>query len=610
MFPHDNIILIALISVVTILIIFFVFRKETESDEEENVADVLSVPYLCVKVKELFNEIVNQNIADLNLTEGETKKREKQKVKLTNAIRSCAQGNIGEREYMIDYITDLLQNNLGVNELTIDCVIPFSQPQLLTSQDKYEILLHSYRDEYGPKALGELSRAGGFEKEKKNDDGYYYEVTDEDINELYASFCRSISYVVKMRIIAQRVFQNTYGYSVADETFYQRDVDCISGGVSGMTTEQYNFMEEIMKTTDITSDKSYNSLWVTMHGKPIHFSFMGFGNRNELIRVCKNLYQYDNVGHLTSTNGYKLSYLQNGSRVVVTRPKLTSGWAFFVRKFESSKTLTIDKLVTDKNKEAVLELSDWAVKGLLNIIISGDQNSGKTTFLKQLLGKIDQRFPIRTTELEFELWANNLYSRKNVVAFRATEEVSLLDAIRIELKTEGAVMILGEIADTPQAVAFIELKQKGTKCVMGTGHWATTVDAVENFRNALLSKEGFCTSEMIAEEQVAGAIDIDIHWVKAPSGKRYISHITEVVPLPKDENWTGDDEKDKAEALRRLARRRAFTTREIITFEKGEYVFKNPLSGKCVSKILMSLGSEEEKTAFLQFNKSALNGGY
>ncbi len=62
-----------------------------------------------MKVKELFNEIVNQNIADLNLTEGETKKREKQKVKLTNAIRSCAQGNIGEREYMIDYITDLLQ---------------------------------------------------------------------------------------------------------------------------------------------------------------------------------------------------------------------------------------------------------------------------------------------------------------------------------------------------------------------------------------------------------------------------------------------------------------------------------------------------------------------
>jgi pilus assembly protein CpaF len=605
MFPHYNMVFIALISAVALLSIYFIFKKDLEPEEAPQI-DVLSISYLCESIKNLFNQIINQNIVELYLSKEETKKRENQKVKLSNAIRSCAQGSIGDRNYVKDYIKDLLQNNLNVNENTINHIIPFDQPWLLSSQDKYEIMLQAYKMQYDGGALEKLSSLCGLENEKINEFGVHYECSKDDIDEAYRNFSQPITYVLKIEILTQRIFQETYGFSVADETFYQDIVDGISGGVSGITTEQYNYMEEIMQNSDITVSYSYNSLWVIIHGKPIHLSFMGFGSKNELIRVCKNLYQYDNVGHLNSSNGFKLSYLQNGSRVVVTRPKLTSGWSFFVRKYESSNAMTLENLVTGKNNTDVIELTKWAVRGLLNIIISGDQNSGKTTYLKAIFRFFDQRYQIRTTEAEFELWINNLYQHLNVVSFRGTEEVSLIDAINIQKKTDGVIMILGEIADTPQANAYISLTQSGTKSTMATCHCKTTPDVIDYFRNGTLSRDGIFTNEMIAEEQVANSINLDIHWKKSADGQRYISHITEVIPLPREDNWSGNASKDLVEALRRISRRRAFITRQIIVYENGEYVFKNSLSDRLIQKIIENL-SEEDGKEFLLFNARAQN---
>jgi pilus assembly protein CpaF len=331
---------------------------------------------------------------------------------------------------------------------------------------------------------------------------------------------------------------------------------------------------------------------------------------NELIRVCKNLYRYDNVGHLTSSNGYKLSYLQDGSRVVVVRPKLTAGWAFFLRKFDSAKKMPITTLVRDEGNEILIELVKWAVKGCLNIIISGDQNSGKTTFLKAILQFIDQRYPIRTTEQEFELWISDTYPHLNVASFRGSEEVSLIESIDIQKKTDGAIMILGEVASSNLASAYISLTQSGTKSTMCTCHCVTTESLVDYFRNAVLASGTF-SNEMIAEEQVANSIDLDIHWEKAGNGHRYISHITEIIPNPREVQWPEDNNQCISEALKRLARGRSYTTREIIVYENGRYVSKNSISPKTIEKINRNLDNyeQEEFMTFLNRFFNDIEGG-
>ncbi|HCM13660.1 MAG TPA: pilus assembly protein CpaF, partial [Lachnospiraceae bacterium] len=252
-------------------------------------------------------------------------------------------------------------------------------------------------------------------------------------------------------------------------------------------------------------------------------------------------------------------------------------------------------------KEAVIELTKWSVKGCLNIILSGDQNSGKTTFLKAMIQFIDQRYPIRTTEQEFELWLNNAYPHLNIASFRSTEEVGIIESINLQKKTDAAIMILGEVASFALANSYITLTQAGTKSTMCTCHCVSTNDLVEYFRNATLSCGTF-TNEQVAEEQAAGSINLDIHWEKAGDGHRFISHITEIIPLPKDEVWPEDYHDCLAEALKRIARRRTYVTRDLIVYENGRYVCKNSFSERSVQKICRNL-TAKEKEQFLSFHR-------
>lgn len=597
-FSHSNIIIIAFVTVFAFIMIYFIFKKDLEPEEENVEEDIYSVSYLKEGIRTLFNEIINQNISALYLNKRETKKREQQKTRLSTALRSCAQGNIGEKEYVKDYIKELLQSNLDIDQQTINRVIPFHRMENLTSQDKFEILLYLKKREHRFQAFEKLSTLCGFEQPKKNEYGTYYQITKEDIDRAFTLCFEPLRYIDKLELITQRIYQEAYGFSVADE-LRDMNIDGLSGGVSGIATEQYNYMEEVLRNGTVKKPMTYDSLWIFLHGKAIHLSFLSFQSRSELIRVCKNLYRYDNVGHLTMSNGYKLTYLHDGSRVVVVRPKLTSHWAFFLRKFDSAKYMTIDTLIKGKENEAVIEMMKWSVKGCLNIVLSGDQNSGKTTALKAMIQFIDQRYPIRTTEQEFELWLNNMYPHLNVVCFRSSDEVDIIDSINIQKKTDAAIMILGEVASSELANAFITLTQAGTKSTMCTCHCVTTEDLIDYFRNAALSSGTF-SNEMIAEEQVANSINIDIHWEKSGDGHRYISYISEIIPYTREDTWSEDSMECIAECLKRMTRRRAFYTRKLIEYENGTYIVKNKFSERSMKRILKNL-SEDEKMEFLTF---------
>lgn len=599
-FSLTNTVVIALISLSTIIIFYFIFKQEVEPSKDEREEDYLSLEYLKLQIRNLFHEITNQNITELYLNKKETKKREQQKARLSTALRSCCHGNQGEKEYVKDYIKDLLQSSLNINETTINQVIPFLQPWLLSTQDKFEILLYLKKLEYRNRAFEELSMICHFEDVKVNEYGTYYEITKEDIHKAYEKYTKPLRYVDKLEIVTQRIYQEAYGFSIADE-LRDMNIDGISGGVSGISTEQYNYMEEVVEQN--STNKTYDSLWIFFHGKAIHLSCLSFGTQRELIRVCKNLYRYDNVGHLTSSNGYKLTYLQDSSRVVVVRPKLVSHWAFFIRKFDSTKHMDIHSLIKDEGNDAVITLMKWLVKGCCNIILSGDQNSGKTTALKAMIQFIDQKYPIRTTEQEFELWLNNTYPHLNIASFRSSDEVDLIESINIQKKTDGAIMILGEVASQELANAFITLTQAGTKATMCTNHCLTTEDLVDYFRNASLASGTF-SNEMIAEEQVANSIHVDIHWEKTGDGHRYISYISEIIPLPRQEQWPEDYQECLIECLKRLSRRRAFYTNKLIEFENGVYYIRNPLSERLVNRIMRNL-SGEDKILFQDYIKAA-----
>ena len=53
-------------------------------------------------------------------------------------------------------IYDLLYKEYGVNEINISKAIPFDVPSLLTAQDKFDILIHMYKKDFGYEALTQM----------------------------------------------------------------------------------------------------------------------------------------------------------------------------------------------------------------------------------------------------------------------------------------------------------------------------------------------------------------------------------------------------------------------------------------------------------------------
>ncbi len=603
-FIQTNIVLIALLTSFVLITIFFLFKKETEPEVEDIEEDRFSISYLSKGVKSRINEISDQNIYELLLNKKETKKREYQKIRLNRSIRTCAQGNIGERDFLKDYIKDLLQEYFSVNEKTICQIIPFQQPKLLSAQDKFEILYAQYNKDNKYSVFAKINAFCNLDVEKCNEYGAFYEITEADIHSAYEKLSKPLPYVEQLEVITQRIYQEVYGISVADLLRYDATIDGISGGCSGASTEQYNYMEEIYDSQGTKKAKTYNSLWIFFRGKAIHLSFLSFCSQNDLIRTCKNLYRFGTVGHLNSKVGNKLTYQADGSRVVVVRPNFATHWAFFLRKFDSTKNMTIDRLLMDKDSHKPIEMMKWIVKGCLNFVLSGDQNSGKTTCLKALGIFFDRRNPIRTTEQEFELWLNNTYDCLNCLCLRSTEAMSVIDAINIQKKMDAAIMLLGEVNSYELAAAYISLCLSGTKSALCTCHCVSTEDLVDYFRNSIMAT-GIFRSEMIAEEQVANSIHIDIHWEKAANGKRYISYINEIIPYSRE---VQDEEKDPlcsiASSLKLMARKRAFYVRTLIQYENNEYIVKNKFSNRATKRILKNL-ADKDKEAFLIYMNGA-----
>lgn len=591
-FSELNIILITLIIAIILIIIYFILKKEFDA-EENKVTDNYSLAYLRDAVKIKISEIAGDDIYELRINKKETKKREHQKARLNKATRNCAQGNLGEREYMKDMIKRILQDDYGINESTIDLVIPFHMMSKLNAQDKFEILYTIHNREKDNTAFSKLNDNCNFDREKQNEYGTYYEISTEDIHAAYSAMATPLRFVDKLEIVAQRIYQEGYGNSVADILRYDKKIDGISGGVSGASSEQYNFMEEAMETGDTRKSLTYNSIWIFYRGKAIHLSFLSFKDDKDLIRVCKNLYRFGSVGHLTSKTGYKLSYQADGCRVVVIRPIIATHWAFFLRKFDSAKNLSVEDLLIDDGKDYVITLSKWAARGCLNLVISGDQNSGKTTFFKALAVFFDRRNPIRTMEQEFEIWLNSAYTSMNAVCLRASEDVPLFDIIAIAKKMDAAIMMLGEIGNFEYAGGYLSLCQAGTRSTVATIHTTTTPDLIDYMKNGGMYTNLF-RSEIAAEEQIAKSIQIDIHWAKTPEGKRYVSYINEIVPLSDDYNDDSEEPLTKiANTLRLMSRKRAYQVRPLIVYQDGRYVLQNIFSGSSINRILRNLSQDD-----------------
>lgn len=606
----NEILIVLIIGITVISGIFYVRHNQAAIRHIQPEEDMFHMENIIFYVRNAFNEILKTNLYEMNISREEFEKRLHNKNQLRKALKTCTYGDINSKNYIKDFIKDILVKSYHIDENNIDRIINFNNPKELTVQDKFDILLYHYKKKYGFKALEVMIRENFLDQPGESEDGVSYIITASDIEKIYAEkgYIRN-NFKDKLNIIAQRVYQGYRGYGVIDEIRDMR-IDGVSGGVSGIPS---TFHEEIDMSSSLSIvsslPSSFDSVWIFFKGKTIHLSFLSFGSEAELIRVCKNIYRYNYPGQLSESNGYKVNEMKDGSRVVVVRPPFSESWAFFVRKFDSIEKAEMDELITDEGSEIPTGLIKWLIKGCRVTAITGSQGAGKTTLLMAMIKHINPSFTLRIQEMAFELHLRKIYPERNILTFRETPTISGQEGLDLQKKTDGTVNILGEVATAPVSAWMIQMSQVASLFTLFTHHAKTSEDLVKALRNNLLQVGAF-SNEKIAEQQVADIINFDIHLAKDITGHRYIERITEIVPAEStkypeinfgngEDSFTGFIELAR-EYFTRMTDRKIFETRDIVKYENGVYKAISWPSSKQLNEIRRNL-TERENSEFESF---------
>ena len=615
-----NIVLIVAILAITGLIIYNnIKKKQTEEPEKKIQVDdkTYTIEKMTEYVKKRLDEITKINLYDIGLSEEELKRRKNKKYELKKALKGCTYGDINDKKYVKELIFDILSKEYGVDETNISKAIQFDTPSLLTPQDKFDILIYVYKQQFAYEALTELIKKYNLESLKyiAGETKPSYVITSEEIADIYEKEQIVLSFSDKLNVVVQRIYQHYKGYSSIDE-IRDMNIDGVSGGVSGLPE---SFLSQVAQTdgdylvqvAEHKVPRACDSIWIFFQGKSIRLAFLSFNTEAELKRVCQNIYKYNNPGQLSDTNGYKINEMKDGSRVVVVRPSFSETWAFFVRKFDV-KRATLEQLITVPGKEDAISLLKFLVKGARIIALTGEQGSGKTTMLMGMIENIYETMNIRVQEVAFELHLRKIYPTRNILSFRETDTISGQEGLDVQKKTDGSVNIIGEVATDPVASWMIQAAQVASKFTLFTHHAKTFPNLVTALRNSML-RTGVFKDEKTAEEQVVQVLNFDIHLVKDFRGRRYIERVTECIPLESKNEYTFDYRKEKTlegkinkffdnatHYFTKITNNDLYTYRNILEYVDGKYVITNPISDENIAAMRLNM-SEEDLDEFDKF---------
>ena len=455
-----NILFTFVVLILAGVLIKYKIEKNKNAEVEEGI-DIDDKTYTIDKMKEYvkkrLDEITKINLYDIGLSEEELKRRKAKKYELKKALKGCTYGDVNDKKYVKELIFDLLSKEYGVTEVNISKAIPFDIPSLLTSQDKFDILLYAYKKDFGYEALTQIIKKYNLATLKyiAGEAKPCYVITKDEIDEIFEKEALVLTFQDKLNIVVQRIYQHYKGYSSIDE-IRDMNIDGVSGGVSGLPE---SFLSQVAQTdgdylNQITEHKvprACDSIWIMFQGKSIRLAFLSFGKESELKRVCQNIYKYNNPGQLSDTNGYKINEMKDGSRVVVVRPSFSETWAFFVRKFDV-KRATLEQLITFEGKDKAISLLKFLVKGARIISLTGEQGCGKTTMLMGMIENIYETMNIRVQETAFELHLRKIYPTRNILTFRETDTISGQEGLDVQKKTDGSVNIIRRGCNRPRSI--------------------------------------------------------------------------------------------------------------------------------------------------------------
>ena len=228
--------------------------------------------------------------------------------------------------------------------------------------------------------------------------------------------------------------------------------------------------------------------------------------------------------------------LKDGSRVNAIIPPLAlRGPTLTIRRFPE-RPLTVDDLERNGTlTPQMAELLQAAVRGRLNIVVSGGTASGKTTLLNCLSAFIpaDERIVTIEDAAELRLQQDHIVSLETRPPnLEGRGEVSIRQLVRNALRMRPDRIVVGEVR-AGEALDMLQAMNTGHDGSLTTVHANTPRDVLSRIETMVLMA-GFELPVRAIREQVASALDLVVHQQRMRDGSRRITHITEVQGMEGD----------------------------------------------------------------------------
>ncbi|MBA4032519.1 MAG: pilus assembly protein CpaF [Planctomyces sp.] len=222
--------------------------------------------------------------------------------------------------------------------------------------------------------------------------------------------------------------------------------------------------------------------------------------------------------------------LPDGSRLNAVIPPLAlRGPTVSIRRFKTKAVVFEDMVRMGSLTREMADFLIAAVRGRLNIVVSGGTGAGKTTMLNNISRFIPETERVVTIEQTAELQLQ----QKDVVSLETRPpniegrgEITQRDLLKNSLRMRPDRIIVGE-ARGGEVLDMLQAMNTGHDGSMSTIHANDTRDALDRME-LMVALAGVDLPHNVARQYIANAVQILVHITRLGTGERKVMRISEL----------------------------------------------------------------------------------
>mgnify|MGYP000701725955 CR=1 FL=1 len=273
---------------------------------------------------------------------------------------------------------------------------------------------------------------------------------------------------------------------------------------------------------------SYDRVYVERHGK-LQEVEVKFHSNAHLLNIIDRI--VSSVGRRIDESSPMVdARLLDGSRVNAIIPPLAlDGPSLSIRRFSVDKLKAEQLIALNSITKDMITVLEGAVKGKLNVLVSGGTGSGKTTLLNLLSGYIPEDERIVTIEDSAELQLQQRHTVRletRPANIEGRGEISQRDLVKNCLRMRPDRIVIGEVRGG-EALDMLSAMNTGHEGSLTTLHANSPRDALGRLEY-MVCMAGFDVPVSNIRTQIASAIDIVVQLERQEDGRRRVTSIQEI----------------------------------------------------------------------------------